>query len=606
MTFDIISNSIRTASDRYVHESVRDDVHLCTRHRGLLVTLFIAGAIGTSIVPVVAAILGAVPLTALFTISLLILPLAIAFYLSQSGNFGTCQIFFTSYLGALSVWAAVWSGGLNSPALALIALLPMEAALSENRKTWTALITIAISSAIAAALLGPHAPAVPVVPGLAPIFFLVALGFASTIVWRLSEIRDNRPLNDTDREYGEFLIDADQILDFVSCHDVHGQTLYAAPSCKRIFGVSAKEFLNSGYFNTVHIQDRPKYLKAISDAIHQSDVTCIEFRMHKNIEGNRKTIWVEMRCQPSTNADGNEQVIAVTRDICKRREQEAALMSAREAADTANVAKSRFLANMSHELRTPLNAIIGFSEILDREMFGPIEPPRYKEYSKIIRDSSNHLLDLVNGVLDMSKIESGHYDLIIEPFILCELVENACGMLVAEADRKGVSIERQVEADLPDLMADSRACRQILLNLLSNALKFTDRGGTIRVDARSKGEKIVLSVADDGCGISAEKLPQLGRPFVQVDDSYKRNGEGTGLGLSVVKGLMELHGGGLEIESERGAGTKVTVTFPRIQFADNTDSDSSVESIEKLRQLRDERAVSHKGHSLGFDRKTAI
>ena len=233
----------------------------------------------------------------------------------------------------------------------------------------------------------------------------------------------------------------------------------------------------------------------------------------------------------------------------------------RQKAEEASRAKSTFLANMSHELRTPLNAVIGFSEIMAKELFGPIGNDQYKQYSTDIFDSGNHLLELINDILDMAKIEAGKLTLAPRPLDPSVAIEQAVRLTKRKAEEKGLQIVVDAE-DLPEIEADHRAVKQILLNLLSNAVKFTDQGA-IMVHGRATATGLTLRVVDTGCGIPPEHLPRLARPFEQVEQELTRNNHGTGLGLALTKSLTEMHGGKLAIQSEVGRGTIVTITLPR-------------------------------------------
>jgi two-component system cell cycle sensor histidine kinase PleC len=233
----------------------------------------------------------------------------------------------------------------------------------------------------------------------------------------------------------------------------------------------------------------------------------------------------------------------------------------RQKAEEASRAKSTFLANMSHELRTPLNAVIGFSEIMAKELFGPLANPQYKQYANDIFESGNHLLDLINDILDMAKIEANKLTLTPRPLDPTVAIEQAVRLTKRKAEEKGLSIVVDAE-ELPEIEADHRAVKQILLNLLSNAVKFTDQGA-VMVHARGGVNALTLRVVDTGCGIPPEHLPRLARPFEQVEEELTRNNHGTGLGLALTKSLAEMHGGKLAIQSEVGRGTIVTVTLPR-------------------------------------------
>ena len=231
-------------------------------------------------------------------------------------------------------------------------------------------------------------------------------------------------------------------------------------------------------------------------------------------------------------------------------------------AEAANQAKSEFLANMSHELRTPLNAINGFSEIMAGEMFGPLGDPRYKGYAADILRSGQHLLSLINDVLDMAKIEAGKLTLHYEPVSLKEVVDDAARLMRGRVEEAGLRL--RVDApELPTIEADHRGLKQVVLNLLSNAVKFTPEGGDIVVAlSREDDDRIRLAVTDTGIGIAAEDLTRLARPFEQVEGQHSKTTQGTGLGLALTKSLIELHGGTLTLESEPGRGTTASFDLP--------------------------------------------
>jgi len=245
-----------------------------------------------------------------------------------------------------------------------------------------------------------------------------------------------------------------------------------------------------------------------------------------------------------------------------RKQQQQDLEEARLEAERANAAKGRFLATMSHELRTPLNAIIGFSEMLKKEDELRLDAARRQEYAGVINDSGNHLLAVVNGILDISKIETGNFEITPESFQPAQVVVGCCDMLALRAREAGITLEKIVGDNLPEIVADKRALNQILLNLLSNAIRFTDRGGRVTVSARAEATRMTFVIEDTGVGISEEDLARVGEPYFQAESSYDRRYGGTGLGLSIVQGLVRLHGGDLSIQSRIGEGTRITVSLP--------------------------------------------
>jgi len=249
--------------------------------------------------------------------------------------------------------------------------------------------------------------------------------------------------------------------------------------------------------------------------------------------------------------------------IAELEEEKSVSDEARRRAEAANNAKSRFLATMSHELRTPLNAILGFSEVMKTELFGPMDNPTYREYAGNILDSGRHLLHLINEILDLTRIEAGRYELHEEPVRLADVAAECHKLLKLRADGKGLQVVEEFEPDLPVVWADQRAMRQISLNLMSNALKFTPRGGriTLAVGSTDDGGQY-LSVRDTGPGIPEDEIPKVLQAFGQGALAHQTAEGGAGLGLAIVHNLIELHGGTLDLRSELRKGTDATVILP--------------------------------------------
>ena len=284
-----------------------------------------------------------------------------------------------------------------------------------------------------------------------------------------------------------------------------------------------------------------------------TNITKIKQHEQKLIEGEKRqraTI-VDLRKSQQTL----ERQTAELADLAEKYAEE------KTRAEEANAAKSKFLANMSHELRTPLNAIIGFSEIMESGMFGPLGADKYVEYSRDIRESGEYLLDVINDVLDMSKIEAGGIRLSPETVELDSLLADCIRVVSTRVGEKRLAVEAEVEPGI-HLEADRRALKQITLNLLSNAVKFTPDGGAVTVHGRLRAGAVIIGITDNGIGIPRQALQKLGRPFEQVESQLTKRHQGSGLGLAIAKSLVELHGGVMRIRSRLGRGTLVVVRLP--------------------------------------------
>jgi len=273
-------------------------------------------------------------------------------------------------------------------------------------------------------------------------------------------------------------------------------------------------------------------------------------------------VWTENAVR-LVELNGETLVHCIVRDITERKHLERNLTGALAEANEANRAKQEFLASVSHELRTPLNAIIGFSDILCRELYGPLGDDRYDEYATHIKNSGEHLLELINDILDISRIEAGKFELYPVPTAPGELVCDTVAMLREQCENAGVELTTHITPDLPSLNLDQRAIRQIVLNLLSNAIKFTPAGGRIQVRCESAEDGgVEVAIQDTGIGIAEEDLQTVLSPFARGRDVQIEEMSGTGLGLAISNALAALHGGTLVIKSELGTGTTVTVHLP--------------------------------------------
>jgi two-component system cell cycle sensor histidine kinase PleC len=340
------------------------------------------------------------------------------------------------------------------------------------------------------------------------------------------------------------------------------EIVYANAALARLLGYGSLEEMRAAGGGTEHVHPDDRAMVQSRMAARIAGLSTPDNYEFRVLRTDGSMIWVECHASRAIWND-RPASLAWLIDITGRKRTEAELRQSKTAAEFANRAKSEFLANMSHELRTPLNAIIGFSEVIAGEMMGPVGTPRYAGYAGDIRDSARHLLQIINDLLDLSKLEAGKQELHEEVLALPGLVEDSLRLVRERAASSGIELRVELAGDLPGLRADERMLKQILINLLTNAVKFTPRGGRVTVSGRVVGQGAVeLAVTDTGIGMSEAEIEVALTPFGQVESALAREQKGTGLGLPLVRALAELHGGRLELQSEPGAGTTVAITFP--------------------------------------------
>jgi cell cycle sensor histidine kinase DivJ len=458
------------------------------------------------------------------------------------------------------------SGGLQSPLILWLVLVPAEAALAGGRRAVAGAGLAAAIVLVVVAILqmqGDLPPSRLPLPaeGIMVVAILAALCQASLIA---AAARDLKRAADQAAEQGAAMYQllAENAVDLITRHAPDGRVCFASPASASLLGRAPSELEGAMPAALTHPDDLSAVQAAFMESAYFGREGAAEIRLR---HGSKGYVWAEMRCRPAaprtkgTPAD----IVAVTRDISERKAQERALIEARDVAMSASRAKSAFLANMSHELRTPLNAIIGFSELMTREIFGSLGNVRYQEYAKLIHDSGGHLLELINGVLDMSKIEAGKFELYEEMFDLEEVTTASLRFVKLAAERGGVALTSDIGPGVRRIFADKRAVKQILVNLLSNGVKFTPRGGQVSLTARLAEKGVEIILRDSGIGISRSDLQRLGQPFEQAQSAAPTQAnEGTGLGLALVKSLAAMHGGEAVLESALGVGTTVKVRLP--------------------------------------------
>ncbi|MDD9910824.1 MAG: PAS domain-containing sensor histidine kinase [Ahrensia sp.] len=347
--------------------------------------------------------------------------------------------------------------------------------------------------------------------------------------------------------------------ELVTTHHQDGAVCFVSCNSVEIAGVGPTELENGGFLERVHVQDRVALLKGFSQVWHDEAPTSVAYRLRRG--GSELGCWLHMEAQIHARraADGTvgsivaisvDRTAQIARERARKREQEKYARSVER--------QSRFLTTMSHELRTPLNTIIGFCDILSEETISP----RQNEYLNHIRGSGQHLLQVINDLLDMSRIEAGKYEIANSEFTVDEIVRAATGTLRPLADKGGVDLRVDVDTHTELIHGDRRSWQQIIVNLLSNAIKFTPSGGTVSLAVHQQKRRMEIVIADTGIGMDEDFVKKVGQPFLQVESGLDRTFEGTGLGLYVAKALTALNGGSFELTSTKGEGTVATVVLP--------------------------------------------
>lgn len=456
-------------------------------------------------------------------------------------------------LAAMALWAvaavavSALTGGMTGPFAALV-FAPMTAGVALGRKETAAAgaaagLLAAPAGLISVALVGPG----PFFAGLAAALAMLTAAaglWAGWIAWRTRERRLTEA-ETTARRLGGLLANQAGLTLTLS---PTGQTLaaYGSPPS----GISIDTLFKEGVAGAADPSGRDPVLNLLSRAVADGRDHVLVFAPR---EARDRRARLTLRRE-----DG--RVIARLDDATAQYARELELESARADAEAREAGKTRFLANMSHELRTPLNAVLGFSDIMRQRIFGPI-PDRYAEYADNIHQAGGHLLDLINDVLDVSKIEAERYTLTKEKFDARDPVSAAAALVRVGSEDKGVRLSVVLPSRALEVEADERALKQITLNLLSNAVKFTAAGGSVTLTLDRVEGELELVVSDTGVGIAADDVTRLGKPFEQAGDADQRR-QGTGLGLSLVRAFAELHGGRMTIDSTLGEGTAMTVRMP--------------------------------------------
>ena len=589
------ASSLNARIEALVHESVLGDPFERALHRTIIATRLLTSLLVIAAAPIYLVLRGIPQPWVVCCFCWLLLPLASVVLLSRTGRLAPAQAIASFSVIGFAFTLGSEGGALAAAAFAWLMLAPMEAAFSldERLAVWVGAAAVCAAGAILAShgvWSQPSGAGVRIELALlvAP---AVAYG-ARAASWGLDLLSKRSRMERTGAARLDSLSEA--LGDLVTHHDRSGAVLFASRDAEALFELPPRELMGRGFFERVHVADRPAFLTVIADAADSARTVTATLRLRvpsvngARAEGAGPTFaWVEMRArQFAPVMDGGQtNVVAVVRDVTAIKQHERQIEEARIEAERAAAWKDRFLANISHELRTPLNGIIGFSEMLCSEELAPRNPAKQREYAEIIHSSGQHLLSVVNSILDMSKIDAGRFDILPEPFELAPLIDSCCDIVSLKAQSACVEIVKLCPPNFPELVADKRACKQVLINLLSNAVKFTGAGGRVTIGARAEGNSILLFVSDTGIGIGARDLPLVGDAFFQARSSYDRPYEGTGLGLSVVRGLVGLHGGSITLESAPGEGTSITVRLPRDGRAAKTSLAASPAKIEVIARI---------------------
>ncbi len=383
----------------------------------------------------------------------------------------------------------------------------------------------------------------------------------------------------------------DHIPDVVWTADSNRDLIYISGNAVKVLGYGSEELLGGQlWLNRIHPEDASRVGQAYQKLFSEGEKFDVEYRVCRK---NGEWIWLHNRALATRPREGVMCADGIFLDITQRRQSEDAVQQTKDAAETANLAKSQFLANMSHELRTPLNAIIGFSEILADQTFGDLNDRQLK-YSNNILNSGRHLLQLINDILDLAKVEAGRVELMRNTFSVAKALTEVQTIVKTLANKKHILLESKVAVELPELFADEAKFKQIMYNLLSNAIKFTPDGGKVFISATVQtadhGDSVLqIAVTDTGIGIKANDQERVFKEFEQVDSSYGRQQQGTGLGLALTKRLVEMHGGKIRVESEGVEGKGSTFTFsipiPRAEMAPTLLTDKPGAHDDTIRPL---------------------
>ncbi len=539
------------------HDSATDPLDR-ERHALFIASKLALAVAALTCAPLYLALVGAPSGVDAVALVFALIPLACVFAASRTGD-----LVGSAGLGVAGLIGFVLSVSLSAPGVAgaagaLLVAAPLEAMVAASIPLVGAAALSALAAAFICAFLGSGGT-VALAPSV--LFLCLGVGYSAFVcagLVRLQKLRRNSGAVTRADLNGLSAVMPDLVLYL----DRSGVVLGGPQQSASLFGLSGRDLSGRGLFERVQVGDRPLFLKTVSDAALANGAAQVDLRVRGGATEDDAVWFGDVRMRVGRiESRGEPRLFAILRDVREEKAHAYDLAQARAQAEQSGASKDRFLANISHELRTPLNAILGFSEILSSNVM-PLDVARRCEYAGIINSSGQHLLSVVNSILDISKIEAGSFEITPDHFELAPLIDQCFNMVRLKAEESGVALRHEALADIPEIVADRRAVKQVLINLVSNAVKFSGNGGRVTLRSRLSGTGVAIEIEDNGIGVMARDLARLGDPFFQAKDTYDRPYEGTGLGLSVVRGLVGLHGGGMKIESAPGEGTRVTITLP--------------------------------------------
>ena len=478
---------------------------------------------------------------------------------------------------------ALFAGADNALVWAMVLALPLELWLVTRHRTAVMAGGVIAAALIALSQVKGVNTQLALPAGVSTTFLLI---YAGALLMRVLRVSVAAGVKTQQPDHGHAYSDLEAALDALVIRlDQNGHIRSLSDRCVEQFGVDRAVLNGTLLLDRVHVADRVQYLAFLNGLKHgnalmklsgktEIRLRCVEAaaaskteqpKIYFNIfeiEGQVKSVAGQM----------SEGFLIVARNIAQEQAVQQQIMQQSTAIENLETSRGRLLGTVSHELRTPLNSIIGFSDLLLHDVAGPLQSDKQREYIDLIRKSGNHLLEVVNGILEASRVESGQYPVQHERFSVRDSVTICSSMLMPLAEKKGVILCDRIHPDVTDMIADRRAIRQILINLVSNAIKFTDRGGCVTIEVMpdmmkqayaGTQQNLVISVSDTGIGLEAHEIERLCQPFSQINNAQTRMQEGSGLGLYLVKGLVSLHQGEMNIHSRKGQGTTVSVTLPQ-------------------------------------------